>query len=745
MLALLLSVAIQAQPTQIVRDTYGVPMVRAQNEADAFYWFGRAVAEDRLWQMEMSRRVARGTLSEVLGRSGLTSDQAVAKTGYTDEEIQRQIDSMPQRARTLFSEYARGVNDTIAARRTAGTLPEGYKTNGFEPEPWTPLDSAAIAIRLLQQFGRGGAGELRNYALVLYLKGQPCKDRVFDVIDDLAWQNDPDSIPTVPPNDDPLADNHPNFPTFSRLVTEAHINSLPPTNLLELMPAIQLTTGEDTDLIAEQLSVPFKFGSYAIVVGPERSKTGYPLLLSAPQMGHSDPSVIHEVAIDCPTVKVAGIDVPGVPAVVIGNTPSMAWGLTSGVADVEDVFFAKLVDEHTYEYGTETRKLEEFQRTIKVKGSDPVVVDVVRTHHGPVILNSRIGKAVYSVQSSFRNRELSGIVSVIDLYSAQNANEIDSAIGRVPVTFNFFYATTRGEFGYRYAGLVPYRARGIDPRFPTPSRPDTEWQGYVSSASMPYVHNPKTGLLANWNNKPASWWPNFDTPVWGSPFRNEVLLKAIPMGKLGRFDLERAAWEIARRDTDTCSAFLDDAKSFLGASSGAGVSDPFARYLAGFDGWNTDGSVGALLYDELVARLRIELFRPSVGTFIQPAIFEQVIQPSTMLKALRGETKYDFLAGRKPSEIYANALAAAIADLKSSLGEDPSAWAFKPGAINVRGQRPIPYINRGTYIQTIELSPIPNGRSVASPGVAESGPHANDQADLARSWTFKPMWRPGTG
>ncbi len=741
--ALLLTVVLALQPTQITRDGFGVPLIKAQSEQEAFYWFGRAVAEDRLWQMEMSRRASRGRLAEVLGRSALASDQAVARTGYTDDEIQRQVDSMPQRVRTLFAEYARGVNDTITARKEANTLPEGYKTNGFEPEPWTPLDSAAIAIRLLQQFGRGGAGELRNYALLLYLKGQPCKDKVFDVIDDLAWQNDPDAVPTVPPADDPLKERHPNFPAFSRLVTEAHVNSLPPTNILELMPAIQLSTGEDADLIAERLGLPYKFGSYAVVVGPERSKTGYPMLLSAPQMGHSDPSVIHEVAIDSPTIKVAGIDVPGVPAVVIGTTPNMAWGLTSGVADVEDVFFAKLADEHTYEYGTGQRKLEEFQRTIKVKGGDPVVVDVVRTHHGPVILNSRIGKAVYSVQSSFRNRELSGIVSVIDIYSAQTAQDVDSAIGRVPVTFNFFYATTRGEFGYRYAGLVPFRARGVDPRFPTPSSPDTEWQGYVSSSAMPHVHNPRTGYLANWNNKPAAWWPNLDTPVWGSPFRNEVLLAALPSGKMGRADLEHAAWTIARRDSETCGAFLQDVKSLLEPNLRTG--DPLARYLGGFDGWNTEGSVGAVIYDELVSRLRTELFRPHVGTFIQPTIFETVIQPSVIRKALRGETRYDFLAGRTATDVYTTSMQATMTALKASLGEDPSLWSYVPGSITVRGQKPIPYNNRGTYIQIVELSPIPAGRSVASPGAAESGPHAADQADLARAWMYKPMWRPGAG
>jgi penicillin amidase len=354
-----------------------------------------------------------------------------------------------------------------------------------------------------------------------------------------------------------------------------------------------------------------------------------------------------------------------------------------------------------------------------------------------VILNSRVGKAVYSVASSFRNRELSGIASLIDLYNAQTGAQINTAIARVPVTFNLFYATTRGEYGYRYAGLVPYRARGVDPRFPTPSGPNTEWQGFVSSNQMPHATSFRSGLIANWNNKPVSWWPNFDTPVWGTPFRNQALLDAIPSGKLGRFDLERAAWQIARRDTETMGIFSEH---FRDAVRSLAADDPLRRYIENFDGWYVEGSVGALLYDSAVEHLRTELFRPSVGTFLQPTIFETVIQPGTIKKALERRTKFDYLGERRAGEVVLAALRKAFDSLKESQGDDPSKWTFRPGSINVRGQRPIPYINRGTYIQITELSPIPAARSVASPGVAESGAHQYDQADLARAWTYKPMW-----
>ena len=105
------------------------------------------------------------------------------------------------------------------------------------------------------------------------------------------------------------------------------------------------------------------------------------------------------------------------------------------------------------------------------------------------IRSSRAGNAVFSLQSSFWNRELAGIAALFDLYGARDSGDVEQFVAKVQVSFNFFFATTRGEYGYWYAGLVPFRATGYDPRFPTPSGPDTDWQGFVSTSSMPAAIN----------------------------------------------------------------------------------------------------------------------------------------------------------------------------------------------------------------------------------------------------------------
>ncbi len=710
------------------RGPYGVPLVTGQNPRQAFYGMGFMVAEDRLWQMEMSRRVSRGRLAEIMGPSGVNSDKEVLKYFYTDAELQAMLDSVPKTVKDAFQAYSDGVNNQITRRKAQGKLPKGYAELGFEPEPWTPLDSVAISIRLVRQFGTGGAGELRNTAQLMYLDTQKGKDRKLDVMDDLAWQNDPDSIPTVSPDDDPLRDSHPKFPEVTRATTEAHLASLPKPSLFELIPAIRMMEETETDLVAQNLATPFKMGSYAVVVGPDRSRTGHPMLLSAPQMGHSTPSVVHEISVRCPEFSVTGIDVPGIPAVVIGATATFAWGLTSGVADVEDIFVTPL-DQAKIETETFTRKL---------KGGEDFTVVRERTPLGFVALKSAGAKAVYSRHSTLLDNELKGVAAIMDVYGAQTPDDLDKAMAANPASFNFFYAFSDGSIGYRYCGHVPMRAEGLDPRLPTPDKPEYQWKGIIPSEQMPHVRNPKSGLLANWNNKPTAWWPNMDTPVWGSVFRNEVLLDSIPAGKLGIRDVQMAAWSIARKETHSNGVFLPYFRDAIGKPQSEAQLQ-----LSAWDGWDVANAPAGGMYDESVKALRTSLFQPWIGNLLDPSLFEQAIQPSVLVKALNGRTKFDWLGGKSKEDHLKEAVANAEKKLISSSGMETNLWRFMPGQIQIPGQAPIPYADRGTYIQIIELNPTQNmGLNVVSPGNAEEGDNAFDQVPLARAWTYKIMVLP---
>lgn len=719
----------------IVRDGYGVPHILAPTWEEAFFHAGYAVAEDRLWQMELSRRLAQGKMAELLGPEYAKADRETLLTAYTPEELDAQFQALSSRAKAAFENYAKGVNAYLDKAAAEGGLPPQF--GGRKPEPWTVRDSVAIAVRLFRLFGRGGAGELRNLAALAYLQTQPCKDKALDVMDDLAWQNDPEAPTTVDPADDLPADRRPTFPRFTRADTLAHLAKLPKLNLLELLPALQIAERAESTAVAERHGLPSRTGSYAIVVGPKRSATGWPLLVSGPQMGFSKPSVVHEMSISAPGIAVAGMDVPGVPGVLVGHTQRLAWALTTSVADTEDVVCLEGQGQDAYRYGASSRKLTVLPLPLRVRGAPTETVRQIRTHLGPVILTARNGQWRFALRSSFWMRELESYDTLVGLYNAASPNDVAKLGPKASMGFNLFYATAQGDIGFAYLGRVPLRTDGLDPRFPTPGEPEYDWKGILPFDRMPQVVNPGKGLLTNWNNKPATWWPNLDTPVWGRIDRVDLIRAALDREKLTVADLEQALWTIARR-SEVFQRRQPMWRAALADFAGSPTEMDAARYLLAFDGWMIEGSPGAAIFQAANDELVSALLEPHLGTMLGAENLRRVAQPTFLQNALNGRTTYDFLAGRKREEVLREAFRRAVAKLAETRGNDPSLWRFEPGTIRSTDP-PVPYGNRGTFIQIVELRPMPRARTVLPPGVAESGPHANDQTPLAEGWRYKPI------
>jgi penicillin amidase len=373
-------------------------------------------------------------------------------------------------------------------------------------------------------------------------------------------------------------------------------------------------------------------------------------------------------------------------------------------------------------------------------------VTQLRTVDGPVVLNSSATHTAFAKKSSYWMRELQSEETFMGLWHAQSATEADHAVQRATMNFNVFYVTASGDAGYRYAGTLPLRAVGVDPRFPALGGHATAWRGLIPPEQLPHALNPASGFFANWNNKPAAWWPNGDTPVWGRIFRNADITESLPSGPLNAQDLETAAFRIARMD-ETWPYFrpyiepvvrqMEAQRRPTDPRLPTGSPEPFdTAPIAGFDGRLLDGSRQAATYQRFIGALREELFLGTTGNFMSAVYFNLIAQPSVMLRALERKTKVDYLHGRTADEVVRKALDRALSGAVSQ-GEPVR---FHADGIPVPGQRPIPYSDRGSFIQVVEMLPGGmRGRSVVTPGLAASGPHAFDQVDLARSWLYKPM------
>ncbi len=719
-----LAAILLSHPFSLQRDSYGVAQVSATAPLLAYEGMGYAVAQDRLWQLELSRRIARGTMSETFGKEYVASDSATFKLGYSDQELEAMLGQLGQ-DRSVFSAYTKGINRSISERRADQTLPPEYAKNGFQPSPWTELDSAAICVRMARLFGNGGEGELRNLLLTYYLKGQPVGEKYLDAVDDLAWFNDPDSPVTA---DVPRPAGFLDRPA-TRTQTTTQLKEIPGSSLFELLPAVRLAAAEDSRLVAEAHGIPFKTGSYAMLVSKGRSLTPNALLLGGPQMGHTIPSVVHEVSLLAPGLAVTGMDVPGIPGVLIGKGKSLAWTLTSGVADMTDiVYYRKSSAQHDPRFVTE-------QGTIKVKGDEPVHVTRTRSAVGPVVLDSKIGNAIYVQRSALWKKEFQGYRAVWKLPLLTSARAATKAMDS-PLSFNFFVADSMGNIGWKYCGAFYKRAPGYDSRFPVPV--EATWQPYSQSIN-PVVLNPKDGLLTNWNNKPVKWWPNWDTPVWGKHFRVAALRQSLPPGKLTLGDLEKAATKISQRDEGSWTSFMPLIRRGVKPARYEGNIRQAASLLLSYDGWNTVGSKAAVIYAAFISQLKQEVFTPLLGTFMSPQNMNLIIQTSPLDRAINRRTRLNYLGNRSPEEVVASAFEKAARILIQQKGA-PSKWSYNPGGIRAPDGSLIPYGNRGTFIEVIELNGL--ARSVAGPGVSEYGPHSTDQVQLNRDWSYKPMWRP---
>lgn len=731
------------------RDAYGVASVIASSFEQALFTQGYLHALDRLGQMESARRNARGRLSALYGERYLASDRQILQTAYTDAELLVQFESLSEELKSGFLAYVAGVNRGIKERVESGDLPQIYSQTGTKPEPWSLMDSLAIGVRFARAFGGAGGGELRNLAIIEYLKGQDIGNRYLDAFYDLAPINDRRALPTVLPQDDPQRANPPRFPRPTPEITAATLSRLPKTSLLELLPAIQLRDEERPESLASrELGTLDRFGSYAIVVSPLRSSSGNGLLLSGPQMGFSTPSIVYEIALSSPDVRTVGMSLPGLPGILIGKTPHLSWGFTSGLGDNEDIFFLPEVDGELHMDGNPV-PVERIEFEVVVRDGETQTVVQERTALGRIGLRLR-GRGAFIVRSTWWGREISTIENLFRLYRARTGDQVRESARGFPMSFNLFFATTSGDIGWQYCGLYPVRPEGEDFRLPVVASQRTVWNSYVPFDSLPYVINPPSGVIVNWNNKPAEWWDHGDTPAWGRLFRNESLSRALlgdspAESKLGLDDLQNAIWTVARR-TQRPNVMGDHAEKVLRRdwvnairAPSTGTAAEVKKRLLYYDGWALDGLPDPLIYETFLSNIRAELFRPTLGSFVRPELFELAVSPGVLLDALERRTRVDYLRDREVSAVYQKAFEKTVEDLSKRYGSNVSAWRFVAPRFRVGEGAAVPYSDRGTYIMIAEMSPLPTGRSVLPPGNTESGRFADDQTDLARNWNYKPM------
>jgi penicillin amidase len=753
-----LSLTYRGEAVKVVRDTYGIPHVTAKTLTAACYGNGYAIAEDRIAQMDLNRRAARGEMAELVGPSALAADRETRIDGYSEAEREAQFARLPDELRGMIQAYTDGVNAYLKEAQASGRRRMAANYPGAQDgldlstlRPWKVTDTVAIGQMMARRFGGDEGGELRNQLILTFLKNAQ-KNDAYRLFNDALWRNDPASPTTIPPGED--GRKWPGKPHWADPTGKLIAESATPA---ALQRAAEIVSQKERLALAERMGLMTKWGSYCMAVSAAKSATGNAMLVGGPQMGFRTPQIAHEVHLKTDDVDVIGMGFPGIPGVLIGHNAYLAWSTTTGVNDQTDIFVETLhpTDSKQYRLKGAWRTMEERTETIAVRGGEPVQVVCLRTVHGPVVQVDEKARKAYARKASYWDRELETFEAVAAMARARNVADFGKACSLIPTSHNWFCATQNGDIGFWFCGLTPIRADGIDPRLPTPGEGDHEWRGFLPFAQMPQIINPKQGFVANWNNKPAVWWDNRDTPVWGEVFHNgriAQLLAAKP--RLTTQDLRDVIVDIGTYDYNAhvllpvLRAALVQRIMLPGAQlteSGRKAAD----YLLNWDCHAKDGSVAKTIFDAWLEEVREDLFGKPFG-FIKlqgQGMFAMAMQPSLIVHVLKDKrssvpVQYAYLKGRHPNVVMLQALNRAVEKLAKQRGPEISLWRHTRGTINFSPLPPIPSTDRGTYIQIVECAkPRVRGVSILPPGQSEctDSPHFGDQRELAGWLFFKEM------
>lgn len=744
-----------AKQVRIIRDEYGVPHVYGSTLEATWYGVGYAVGQDRLWQADLLRRLGTGTSAEFFGPGSVDGDLVARSLFGSRERRDALFQAAARETQVILESFAAGMNAWITEATASGLLPIEYAALGLSPRPWLPDDSIAVSMALLGNFGEFGADELTNAADLQELIARFGPVEGSAVFADTHWLDDPSAPTSVPPEGMVMATRPAQAPQPTRvLVAQA------------AAPAVERAI-ESWRSNLSRAGLDRGPASNGIVLGPKMTADGYPLLLHGPQMGYTVPQINHEMGIHGGGFDLTGMEVAGLPGVVIGAASRHAWTLTSGGSDNNDLYVEVLNPGNPGQYLFQGAWLDFECRleTIVVRGEPDVSQQICESVHGPV-LGTAPGLA-FTLKTATRGLEVQSYEALLAVMRARSVGEFDQVLSRAAYNFNVLYADAMGNIAYWHIGKIPIRATGDNPWLPHDGSGVAEWQGFIPWEEMPHALNPDRGWIASWNNKPAAGWSNSTGGffTFGPVHRVNTLLRLLEQvdpGTATPATIEHinlmAGWTTDTPSGSESTVFVSSLLGELLARVDTGADPRLPAIVAVLEAWDwlqVDGDLDGRYDNPAVPvfntwwqELSDRIFADDLGGTLQRNVvgnlLARLLDDDPVLPLL-----HDYLGGETVEDAVTGALIDTLDALEVLYGSsDPADW-LQPVAVihwDPLGVGTVPdtiWMNRGTYNQITHMGP---GRwrfaqNVISPG--QSGdpfsPHFADQLELYATWTYKPM------
>ena len=649
---------LQKQVT-VIRDTWGVPHIYAQNQHDMFFAQGFVTAQDRLFQMELWKRAGQGTLAEVLGPKFLDRDIGARLLMYRGDMAAEYASYAPD-AKQILQAFTDGINAYIKLRTAPGGpgLPLEFKEAGFAPSLWKPEDCLTRMAGF--PMTRNAVTELAHAQLVAMIGAKKASQFY---------------------NFDPPVELDPAPGTDYSGLSPALVRNLVGSDVgITFPPKSAVTESFPTEWDSEH------WGSNNWVVSGKLTETGRPILANDPHRTVDIvPSLRYLVHLVSPGWNVIGTTEPGSPGVEGGHNERVGFGWTIFGMDQQDLYIEKLDAADPLRYKTEAgwARMKVVKEAFHIKGQPDQVVDLKFTRHGPVLWEDQATHRALALRSVLAEPGGAGYLASLTMDRVKDWPDFEEAVKRWKVpTHNIVYADVDGNIGEHSVGLEPIRKNWTG-LMPEPGDGGYEWGNWIPTSALPHQFNPEKGFIATANQRMIP--ENYPYKVgfeWSSPDRfnriTELLTEAVQSKhKLSMQDMERIQTDVTPLPARELVKLL---RQINGESE-----DAATRMLLHWDGAATRESPAAALYELWLMNLEDAVTRLAATGPHADEILRIVNTLNVDLVVRHLQHPGVDIFGSQPvaarDRLMHETLQAAYAKLGQLEGTDPSKWAW--GRIHV--------------------------------------------------------------
>ncbi len=687
------------------RDERGIPYIEAKSSADLCFAQGFVTARDRLWQMDLLRRVARGETAEIFGRVALDQDKRWRKFGFSVVVEETFKDSSLEH-RAILEAYARGVNAYIATLDQK-SLPTEFQILQYSPAPWKPTDSLIIGAILADGLSTTWTADIMRAAFAdlpadkfkeLFIEKTP-----YDVLvvgKDIEGRNPRVSKGVITPDDDTL--------------TNVRVSAFD-AGLLNFAYKDEETRKASLEMVG--FYSEFNAMSNNWVVSGTRTLDGKPILANDPHLPPTAPSIWYLSHLSSPNLRVSGVTLPGVPGIILGHNEYIAWGATNLNPDVQDVYLETFNAENQYKTprgweSPKTRKEEiKVRKSVTSTEIEMVSFDVTETRNGVIYYED--GAKKYALKWTARDAKNTTFDAFLNLNRAKNWEEFKAALKTYGgSTQNFVFADVKGNIGYYGAGAIPIRRKG-DGSIPYDgATSDGDWIRKIPFEELPNKYNPPEGFIVTANQRVVGdSYKHFLSHLWSPPYRALRIHKRLEANK----KLTVADVMDIQRDIFNTS-FSNFAREIIKLEAASGET---LKVLRGWDGQMRSDSPAAVLVSEIRNAFLNKILAANVGAE-RVARYRWSMQTSFV----------DWLAETKPANWlpkefvdYKALFIAADKEARETMvkkyGADTVKWTWgNSGRFTFPhplGQANIPFVSA-----PFQIEPFPRFGSGLTPNVGES-------------------------